>query len=200
MDEYQQIARDYKLNPGQKLQYLHNILSKDAQRFYLDRVAHYATTFQQAIDMINQEYNSPVRQTRVKNFLNSLRVSEYVDQGMEVSSALAKVYRLILQLSRQVPASHRGDAHRIDFLRRSVIGFGWSHEPLSRIATHNLSFQQVYGELEAALQLHKEAHMAQLKDKASNTLRQTDEKLVPVHYSGQGRYAYRQKGQHSTAK
>lgn len=36
LDEYQQISRDYKLNPAQKLQYLYNILSKDAQRFNLD--------------------------------------------------------------------------------------------------------------------------------------------------------------------
>lgn len=107
--------------------------------------------------MIDQEYNSPVRQTRMKNFYDSIRVSEFVNQGVEISLALAKVYKLILQLSRQVPVSHRGDAHRIDFFCRSVIGFGWSHEPLSRIATNNLSFQKVYGELEAALQLHKEA-------------------------------------------
>lgn len=103
VDEYQQITRDYKLTPSQKLQYLHNILSKDASRFYLDRVSHYVTTFQQAVEMIDHEYNSIVRQTRVKNYLNNLRVSEFESNGNEISVALAKVYKTILKLSRQVP-------------------------------------------------------------------------------------------------
>lgn len=72
--------------------------------------------------------------------------------------------------------------------------------PLTGIATHNLSFQQVYGKLETALHFHKEAHLAQLKDKESNALRQTDEEPVPVHYFGQGRFPYPQKGQCSIAK
>lgn len=101
------------------------------------------------MDLINQEYNSPVRQTRVKNFLNSLRVSNFVQPDMEVSLAVAKVYKSILQLLRQVPASYRGDAQCIDFLTRSVVGFGWSLEPLSRTVTQNFSFSQVYGKLEA---------------------------------------------------
>lgn len=59
VDECQQIARGYRLSPTQKLQYFHNILSKDAQRFYLDRMQSYATTFPQAVDMIIQEYTLP---------------------------------------------------------------------------------------------------------------------------------------------
>lgn len=189
VDEYQQIARDYKLTATQKLQYLHNILSKDASRFYLDRVAHYATTFQQAVEMIDQEYNSIVRQTRVKNYLNNLRVSDFEANGDEISVALMKVYKAILKLSRQVPVSHRGDAHRIEFLRRSVVGYNWSHEPLSRVATHNLSFQQVYGELEAALQLDKEARIALLRDKASNANKQRNDDIISTNFAGQGRYS-----------
>lgn len=191
VDEYQQIARDYKLSQTQKYQYLHNILAKDAQRFYLDRVENYATNFQQAVDMINQEYNSPVRQARVKNYLNSLRISDFVNGGMEVSAALAKVYRLVLQLSRQVPTSHRGDAHRIEFLRRAVIGYPWSNEPLSRVATHKLSFQQIYGELEAALQLEKESKIATLRDKIGRSEQQTRDDIVGVNFAGQGRYSRR---------
>lgn len=91
VNEYQQIARDYKLNPAQKLKYLHNILSKDVRKFYLDWVAHFVTKFRQAIDTINQEYNSSVCQTCLKKFLNDLRVSEYVDQSTEVCLAFAKV-------------------------------------------------------------------------------------------------------------
>ena len=66
VDEYMQVCRDYSLSPKQKLHYMHNLLSGDAKRFYLDRVDGYATSYQQAIDLVENEYNSPVRQARVK--------------------------------------------------------------------------------------------------------------------------------------
>lgn len=187
VDEYQQISIDYQLSTQQKLQYLHNLLSKDAKRFYLERVSTYAQTFQQAVELVNEEYNSPVRQMRVKNHLNSLRISEFIKKGDEVSVALAKVYKLITKLSRQVPASHRGDAHKIEFLRNAAVGYSWSHEPLSRVATHGLSFQILYGELEAALQLDKEAKLAIARDSASSLSPRQEE--VEIRYAGQGRYA-----------
>lgn len=64
VDEYMMITRDSYLSPSQKFQYLQNEISKDPQCFYLDRVQNYATTFQQALYMLNHEYNYPVRQTR----------------------------------------------------------------------------------------------------------------------------------------
>lgn len=102
VDSYIQIARDYNLTMDQKLQYLHNALSKDALRFYLNAVQPYATTFQQAVAMIDREYNSTVHQNRVKNYLKSLRVRDFEENGMDVSLSLSKVYKLILKLPRQV--------------------------------------------------------------------------------------------------
>lgn len=46
VDSYLQIAKDYNLTMDQKLQCLHNVLSKDALQFRLDAVQLYATTFQ----------------------------------------------------------------------------------------------------------------------------------------------------------
>ena len=57
VDEYIQVCRDHALSQTQKLQYMQNILSGDAKRFYLDRVDGYATSYQQAIDLIENEYN-----------------------------------------------------------------------------------------------------------------------------------------------
>ena len=110
--------------------------------------------------MANQEYNSPVRQTRVKNYLDSLLVSDFVKKGDELSVALAKVYKLITKRSRHVHPSHRGHAYKIAFLRHATMQYDWAHEPLSRVATHNLSFQMLYGEPKAGLELHKESKLA----------------------------------------
>lgn len=190
VDEYEQMSIDYNLTGPQKLQYLHNIVTKDAHRFYIDRVKAYATTYEQAVGMIEAEYNSPVRQSRVKNYLNSLRMHDFIGDKTDSAAALAKVYRTILKLSRQVPTSHKGDAHRIEFLRCAVVGYDWSREPLSRVATCGLSFQQLYGELEAAVQLEKESKIAKLRDRATDNARDRSDEAVAINFAGQGRYNY----------
>lgn len=45
VDGYLQVAHDYGLNPQQKLQFLHNLLPKDAKRFNLEQVEPYAQTY-----------------------------------------------------------------------------------------------------------------------------------------------------------
>lgn len=114
---------------NQKFQYLHNILTKDAQRLCQTHVQKYATSFQEAVAMIETEYSSPVRQARLENYLSGLRLSNFVAQGSEIVAALSKFYKLILNLSRQVPPSHMGDAHPIKYRRHDVIEYEWSHEP-----------------------------------------------------------------------
>lgn len=78
---------------------------------------------------------------------------------MKVFVGFAKLYILILKLSKQVPTSFRGDAHRIGFLQKAILSYQLAREPLPRVATHNFSFQQLYGDLEASLQLKKEAKL-----------------------------------------
>lgn len=95
---------------------------------------------------------------------------------------------MIQKLSRQGPASNQGDAHRTEVLLRAVIVFPWSHEPLSRVATHCLNFQQVYGELEAGNQLCKESNLATMRDAA---IRGRGEDLSRVMYAGKARYGTR---------
>ncbi len=140
-------------------------MSGDSKRFYLDSVFPHVQTFNHAVELIEQEYNSSVRPNRVKNVLNTLRLQGKLGENQEEGEALAKVYKIISKLAQQVPNSHRGNAHKIEFLRNAVVKCDWATEPLSRIATHNLSFQQLYGELEAAHQLDKEAKLAVLRDK-----------------------------------
>lgn len=50
MDFYQQIDQDYKLTMEQNLQYLHNVLSEDALRVYLDALKPYETTFNKSLE------------------------------------------------------------------------------------------------------------------------------------------------------
>ena len=79
----------------------------------------------------------------LNNYLSAMSVSRFVKDVVEVSEALGRVYMAITKLGPQVPQSHRGEAQRVEFLRTAVIGYDWAVEPLSRISTHRLSFQQL---------------------------------------------------------
>ena len=116
---------------------------------------------------MEMEYNSPVRKDRCKNYLSYLRLAKFVNEGLELSAALEKTYKVIMKLAPQVPLSHRGETHKVEFLRNAAVGYDWATEPLSRIATHNLTFQGLYGELDSALHLDKEGKIARVRDKAS---------------------------------
>ena len=191
--DYTRAASDYDLSSKQKLQYMHNLFTGDAKRFY-NKIESYAATFPQAVEMIEKEYNSCVRQDRCKNYLSSLRVTKFVADGLETSAALEKTYKVITKLAPQVPQSHRGEAHKVEFLRGAVVGYDWATEPLSRIATHNLSFQMSYGELESALHLAKEGQLARVRDSVSVKTAKNEDDFSGIMYQSQGRYLNRHQG------
>eukprot|EP00170_Pyropia_yezoensis_P002171 contig_9156_g2175 len=112
---YQQVARDYDLSQEQRFQFRHNILSDDAKRFYLDEVQSYASTLSQAVDMVSAENNSIVRQNRLKNYQAGYRMSTQLTDGLTEAAALEKTYKMITKLAPQVPRSHQGDAHKVEF-------------------------------------------------------------------------------------
>lgn len=174
--------QDYQLSQSKQLDYLHNLLYGDAKLYYLHTVYGYATNFQQAIYMVESEYNSIVREKRVKNYLNTIRMIQFGTKGLDPPAALEKVYKLVTKLARQVPQAFREDSHRVDFLRKSVVGYDWATEPLSRITTDKLNFQQLYGELESDLNLHREARLATLHDSVSKKLKKANAKELPAIY------------------
>jgi len=110
---YQQVAKDYELTDRQKLQYIHYMLDGDAKRYYYDSVEPQAGTFNHAIMLIGNEYNSMVRQNRVKNVLSTLRLQQHIGEDGDEGKALANIYRIITKLAPQVPQSHRGNAHKV---------------------------------------------------------------------------------------
>lgn len=88
-----------------------------------------------------------------------------------------------------MPLSHRGDTHIVEFLRRAVVGDPWVTEPLSRISTHSLTFQQLYGELKSALHLYREANLAKRHDTmVKRTSSPKNEDIPGILYKRQGRY------------
>ncbi|KAK1866676.1 hypothetical protein I4F81_009192 [Pyropia yezoensis] len=118
--EYQQVARNYDLSQEQRFQLMHNILSGDAKRFYLDEVQSYASTFKQAVEMVSAEYNSIVRQYRVKNYLAGYRISTLPTDGVAEAAGLEQTYKTTTMLAPQADAGD--DGHLFDALLVSRSG------------------------------------------------------------------------------
>lgn len=89
---------DYNITAPHNLKYLQNKVTKEAQRFYIDRVKTYASTFEQVVHLIDEEYNYTVRKTRVNDLLNRLRVHDFIDVKTDAATGLEKVFKLILKI------------------------------------------------------------------------------------------------------
>lgn len=161
---FTQVNREYNLSALKKLQHLHNILRLDVKGYYLEEVDRYAKSLQQAVSMLEVQNKSPVGQTKVKNYLNYLQVYSSIVKEMEKSTAIYEINKSFIKMSKHATQSHEGDAQKIKFLPNDVFSMPWKNEPISRVATHNLTFQKLYEELEAALQLDKEGTLTNLRD------------------------------------
>ncbi|GAB0496052.1 hypothetical protein MMPV_007362 [Pyropia vietnamensis] len=185
--QYDLVTRDFGVALHQKLQLLHNLLGGEALRFYLDDVIRAETTYEAACGRIRARFLSPVHQGRARNYLQSLRMSAFVAKGMSEVEALEETYKVVARVSKKVPREFSGDAHRAIFLRSAVIGYPWAMHPLSRMDVHDISFQDLYGELYAALSLQRDASSAAARDRAASEA-VPSESMASTFYGGQERY------------
>lgn len=118
-----QLALDCNFSKQRQLQYLHNLLFKVALKMFFDAVWPIATNITHLVGFIGDEYISPVRRVRIENQLQSLQVSLLVSKEMEISATSAAAYKTTSEISPQVPPSHRGEAHRIEYLRHVVVSY-----------------------------------------------------------------------------
>lgn len=84
----------------------------------------------------------------------------------------------------QLPRAFCADEHRVEILRKAVVGNDWATEPLSQIAMQGLNSQWFYEELEASLNLSKEAKLAVLHDSMTKPISKSDNELLGVFYQG----------------
>lgn len=177
------------LSANQMLRFFYNMLRGDAKRFYLNERVITVDTYELMVARLRNEYQSDVHQSQARNKLASLRMKACEAKGMSVEQAFTSTYQKVLTGSKLLPPSHSDEVFRVEYLRDAVVGYDWTTEPLSRVSTHKLGFQKLYGELQAALFEHQEAELARLRDAALGIATQADvEREVGTDYQGQGRY------------
>lgn len=121
---------------------------------------------------------------------------EHADEGRGDDSdrELAQTYMTITKLTLQVPRSHQGDALMTEFPQSAVAGSPWATRPLSRVATHGLTFQQLSSEVEAPLHQKNEARLAVAHATASGNCPPAAQDVPGIVFTGQGRYAWPSRG------
>lgn len=92
----------------------------------------------------------------MKHYFHSLWINTQVPKDTEVSEATSSVYKTILKLSSHYLASHRGNAHKVEFFRAAVAVCEWAREPISRVAAHQLTYQQNVGRTKLCTTISKE--------------------------------------------
>ena len=193
LNEYLFAANDYNLTASQKLSYLHHLLRDNAKRFYSRHVQGICASFAEAVAIMEKEYNSFSRQSRIANHLKMIRVKDFLDKNNNMSDALEKLSAEISRLAPQGPPHYRTDMHKTEYLRTAVVGMSWAHEPLSRMQAGNMTYQELVSQLEASIQQEREEKEARLKDNLGKSSSHYDDKLsgnLPgIFWNGQPRYA-----------
>ena len=184
--QYDLVTHDYRVDAGNKLAFLHNILAGEALRFFLDHVIGFAATYADACSRVRSRFLSPVDQERAKNDLQRLRMSDFVAKGMSEKAALDETFKVVERMSKKVPKGFDSDQHRANLLRSAVLGPQWAKQPLSGLGAGAVGFQDLYRQLQAALALDNDSDAAALRDRAS--ARDGGVAAAGVFYNGQGRY------------
>jgi len=192
---YDLVGRDYHLNQGQKLRFIHSPLHSDAERFYLADVKLTSKSYGDSIARIRATYHSAVHQNQAQNALESLRMATHVSQGIAEQDASTKTIKTVANTSQQLPASHMGDEHRVCYLTGAMVGYAWVLAPLSCSPTSKLGFQKLCDELQSALLMNEGENRAELQEFAATLKTATGgSPALDVLYGGLSCYANNRKG------
>lgn len=101
---------------------MHNPFGGEAQRFYDNRVEYQVAAYAEALSRMSVQFGTYVRHMDAKNELGSLRLDKLVAEGTSEKVALTHIYESITKLSPQLPEIHRGDGHKLVYLRSAVVG------------------------------------------------------------------------------
>lgn len=112
VEEYDSVYRELRLNPEQKHEFLPIILKGDARRFFKDVIREKAQKYEDVVRIITAKLNTLALQSRIKNYLNSLRSDRFMSKDVATPDAFKKLVAEIERFFPQVPPSFRCDVIR----------------------------------------------------------------------------------------
>lgn len=205
LNNYMDASNDYGLTSQQQFNYLHHLFDGEAKRFFRSNVMSSCNSFAEACSLMQQEFNSLTRQSRVRKHLQKLRIGEIMSRKKcSVAEALEELREIITKLAPQGPKTHRSDEAKVEYLYQAVVGASWAKASLSASQSSNppWTFQQLYSSLDAAWLQEQEEIEARQRDKGSRSnIESISNGMIPgIFYQGQGIYGRpRQPGSRSSA-
>lgn len=183
---YDTVSIDYELTDNQKLQFMHNLFKRQALRFFNTTARSSARTYEQAKELMVEQFNSENVRSRVLNQLQSIRFVTYVRSEGSRTKALSVMSNYIQNQSTKCPLTHQEEAHRVGFLKRAIIREPWAR-PIIREVNEKNRYQEFYQDFANALQLEEEIDQSAQSSKRS--ILPVDLKGKPEIFFNQPRYA-----------
>lgn len=198
LSEYLNACSDYSVPIEKRVQFMYHILREDARNFFDEKIQGRIFSFGEACNLMDREYNSYTRQSRIRNELSRLRIATTKGSEDDDIEALQHIHSKISKLYLLGPPAYRTESHKIDYLRNAVIGTTWAAGPLSRMSTTCMTYQELYAQLESSIQNEKDTKQALAVDHAARLVPKTstpgeqfgseDTPIPGVMFAGQARY------------
>lgn len=170
---------------------------RNAKRFYIRNGDGKARRFRDVAAIMEREYNCLSRQHHIAAYLRNLRIQKFCSRSSSLSDALDRLHEEICKLAPQGLMYCRSERNRIEYLQNAVIGHSWARDACSRANAALISYRELYGQLEAAIQLEQEEKIGRVRDQKSLQLDSlsTDDFQNPepneTLFTGQSRYKNR---------
>lgn len=154
-------SRQYHLTQPQKADFLVHVFEGAARKFFFENTSE-TMPYNEMVQVMLKEYVSDARQMQAKGTLETLRLRSFMQERdlEDVSDGLTKLVERINELSPQCPPDFRSDAHKIDYLRKSVTEFqDWSRIPIQNITSQGYTFNAFVTTLHESLQNLRQIRM-----------------------------------------
>jgi hypothetical protein len=158
IQEYKLVIREYDLSPSMQKDFFYKLLrtSSEPLSFYRSK-ANDVFSFDDAVSIMVQRYNTPERQARVHNYLKRLRFTSFrFDEKFDASSSLTALTSEISKLSPMGSPQYQGEVHAVVHLRNAVLGETWANDVLRAMNPQTISFSELGTNVHRALLLRDE--------------------------------------------
>lgn len=118
---------------------------------------------------------------------------------MSEMNALKELHKVITKNAPLLPLEYRTDRQKRDFIQLALVGVPWAEPDMNRCASVGAQFQELYAELEGALQLNREGRITNAREDGVEDQKPVaipahftagdKHVVIPTHYANQGLYA-----------
>lgn len=129
-----------KLIQDHKLEYLPLTLKGDARRFFKNVFSKRARSYEIAVAEITAKFNTPAQQSRIKNYLLSLRLEKFATNDVALPDALTKLIAEIERFFPQVPCSYQCEDNKRGLLKTAILGKTWASAAIADLHKRGTTF------------------------------------------------------------